>query len=105
CFVDNTFVFYLPLILYNAYSDFSLYGLLALVLISLNLSAINLFLSIVSLYFSIMEEKFRYLLKKNRSIRDTLIEDTLYLRNYSEKLQKNKEKDIRIAILTERNRI
>lgn len=105
CFFDTFFVFYLPLILYNMYLDFNLYSLLTLSLILLNFSPITLVLSTISIYFSIMEKRFNLILEENRITRDTLIEDTLCLKKYTEELQKDRDKNIHIAILTERNRI
>lgn len=42
---------------------------------------------------------------KNKIVRDSLKEDAIYLKKYNEQLKIDKEKNIYIAILTERNRI
>lgn len=52
-----------------------------------------------------MTEKFEVLLRENKAVRDELKEDTIYLRKYNEQLKIDREKNIHIAILTERNRI
>lgn len=105
CFTDNFFVFYLPLILYNIYLDFNIYSLLALILILINFSPVNLVVSIISIYLSIMTKEFNLILHENKITRDTLKEDALYLKRYNEQLKMDREKNIHIAILLERNRI
>lgn len=102
---DPLFVYYIPLILYNLYLDFKAYSLLALPLIFLDFSLINLINSVISLYLTMMTEKFEVLLRENKAVRDELKEDTIYLRKYNEQLKIDREKNIHIAILTERNRI
>jgi signal transduction histidine kinase len=104
-FSQNPFILYIPLILYNFYPDFGVYTLFYLPLISMNFSLMNLFISILSIYLTIMNKEHRQLLNEKREIRDQLREDTLYLQKYNEQLKKDKEKNIQIAILTERNRI
>ncbi|HLV10029.1 MAG TPA: histidine kinase [Halanaerobiales bacterium] len=104
-FLHNPFILYIPLILYNFYLDFGLYSLFYLPLISLNFSPLNLFISILSIYLAIMNKKHSQLLDGKREIRDQLREDTLYLQKYNEQLKKDREKNIQIAILSERNRI
>ncbi len=102
---DSLFIYYFPLILYNLYLDFKFHSLLALALILFDFSIINLISSAISLYLSIMTEKFEVLLRENKAARDELKEDTIYLRKYNEQLKIDREKNIHIAILTERNRI
>jgi len=52
-----------------------------------------------------MRKKFEMLLWENKTTRDELKEDAIYLKKYNEQLKKDREKNIQIAILTERNRI
>ncbi len=104
-FYDHLFIYYFPLVLYNLYFDFHFHSLLALPLILFDFSIINLISSAISLYLSIMTEKFEVLLRENKAARDELKEDTIYLRKYNEQLKIDREKNIHIAILTERNRI
>ncbi|SHI16066.1 sensor histidine kinase [Sporanaerobacter acetigenes] len=105
CFSHNLFVFYLPLILYNMCLDFKIYTLFTLPLVLMNSSIINLLSSIGAVYLSIMTKKYNIILDENKVVRDDLKEDTFYLKKYNEQLKIDKEKNIHIAILTERNRI
>lgn len=105
CFYDHIFIYYLPLILYNMYFDFSVYAFLVIILIFNEFSLLNLFVSLLSIYFSITSKKFEEFLKTNQIVRDELKEDTIYLKKYNKQLKIDREKNIHIAILTERNRI
>ena len=105
CFWNAKYMIFFPLILYNMYPDFKKYTLLALPLLLINPSILALLLAIMSLYLSIVTYKYNIMLEENKTIRDSLTEDTLYLRKYSEQLKVDREKNIHIAILTERNRI
>ena len=105
CFWNAKYMIFFPLILYNMYPDFKKYTLLALPLLLINPSILALLLAIMSLYLSIVTYKYNIMLEENKAIRDSLTEDTLYLRKYSEQLKVDREKNIHIAILTERNRI
>lgn len=105
CLYNNTFMFYLPLILYNIYIDFKFYSLISFFLILVNFSLSNLLASSISIYLSIMTDNFNLFLNKNKLIRDELREDTISLKKYNEQLKIDREKNIEIAILSERNRI
>ncbi len=105
CFFNNLFTLYLPLILYNMYLDFNIYTLLSMTLILIDFSVINLIISVASIYLSSMRKNFNTILEENKIVRDKLKEDTLYLKKYNEQLKIDREKNIHIAILTERNRI
>ena len=52
-----------------------------------------------------MAERFSLFLSENKITRDELKEDTIYLKKYNEQLKIDREKNIHIAVLTERNRI
>jgi len=52
-----------------------------------------------------MTKKYNQILDENKTVRDELKEDTFYLEKYNKQLLIDKEKNIHIAILTERNRI
>lgn len=105
CYFNNLFIFYLPLILYNMYIDFRIYSFFPIPLILINFSLLNLLISITSVYLSIMTNRFNHVLGESKIVRDELKEDTIYLKRYNEQLKVNEEKNIHIAILTERNRI
>ncbi|MCF6460386.1 hypothetical protein C3E88_04925 [Clostridium sp. Cult3] len=105
CFSDGLFLFYLPLILYNLYFDFPIYTLLSIPLLFMEFQLINFLMAIVSVYIAAMTKKHLILLDENKVVRDELKEETLYLQKYNEQLKIDKEKNIHIAILTERNRI
>lgn len=105
CLYNNSFVFYLPLILYNMYLDYNLYSFLPLLLILNNFFIMNLLVALISLYLSSMTLRFDLFIDENKIIRDELKEDTIYLKRYNEQLKIDREKNIHIAILTERNRI
>ncbi len=105
CFSNNLFIFYLPLILYNIYLDFAIYTLLAIPLFFMDFYILNFMTAVISIYFSAMREKYNMLLEENKIVRDELTEDTIYLIKYNEQLKIDREKNIEIAILTERNRI
>lgn len=104
-FYDSTFLFYFPLIFYNIYIDFKLYSLVSLILLLINFQPIILILSIISFYFSYTTDNIDSIVTEYRNVRDSLKEDALYLKKYNEQLQIDREKNIHIAILTERNRI
>lgn len=105
CIYDSFFIYYLPLIVYNMYSDFKIYSLFVLPLLLIDFSILNIILSTISIYLSIQTNSFDQFLNENRSIRDSLKEDAIYLRRYNEQLKIDREKNIHIAVLTERNRI
>lgn len=102
---DNMFLFYFPLIFYNMYIDFKNYSPFFLLLLFINFSPVILILSIVSYYFSHTTDSIDNIVNEYRNVRDNLKEDALYLKKYNEQLQIDREKNIHIAILTERNRI
>lgn len=104
-FYNNIFLYYLPLIFYNLYLDFKYYSLLSLALLLIDFSPIILIISFLSLYFSHSTATVENIVLEYRTMRDNLKEDTLYLKKYNEQLTLDREKNIHIAILTERNRI
>lgn len=105
CLYDSIFIYYLPLILYNLYLDFGIYIFLLMPMILIDFSPVNLLVSCLSIYLSATAKKFNIFLNENKLVRDELKEDTIYLRKYNEQLKIDREKNIHIAILTERNRI
>ncbi|MGO1819174.1 MAG: sensor histidine kinase [Senegalia sp. (in: firmicutes)] len=104
-FYDNIFLYYFPLILYNMYIDFKKTFFLFLPLLFMNLNILIVVLSFISIYLSISTDRLNEILIQNRSVRDKLKEDTLFLRKYNEQLKVDEEKNIQIALLEERNRI
>jgi len=102
---DPLFVYYLPLILYNIYLEFNLYTFFLIPFILRDFSMINLLVSCISVYLSAMTKKFNMFIEQNKAVRDELKENTIYLKKYNEQLKIDREKNIHIAILTERNRI
>lgn len=102
---DPLFIYYLPLILYNMYLDFNIYSFFIIPIILRDFSVINLLVSCISVYLSVMTKKFNIFLNQNKMVRDELKEDAIYLKKYNEQLKIDREKNIHIAILTERNRI
>lgn len=105
CFSYPLLIFYLPLILYNMYLDFKIYSLLLVPLNLIKPSIINLLLSVLAIYLAARTKKHNVVLEENKIVRDELKEDTFYLEKYNKQLKIDKEKNIHIAILTERNRI
>lgn len=105
CFYDKVFLFYFPLIFYNLYWDFRIYSFFSLGLLFLNPHPMILILSSLSIYLSKSSLDLEKILATNRYVRDNLKEDTLYLKKYNEQLKLDREKNIHIAVLTERNRI
>lgn len=105
CFSNSSFILYFPLILYNVYLDFGIFTIFTFTLILMNFSIANLLLSITAVYLSTMTKKYNQILDENKTVRDELKEDTFYLEKYNKQLLVDKEKNIHIAILTERNRI
>lgn len=85
--------------------DFKYYSLLSLFLLTVDFSPILLIISFLSFYFSSSSHKTEHIIGDYKLMRDSLKEDTLYLKKYNEQLTLDKEKNIHIAILTERNRI
>ena len=105
CFYNNFFIYYLPLILYNMYLDLGIYSLFSFILILTSSHPTNFFAGFIALYFTITSDKFYTFVEENKIVRDELKEDAIYLRKYNEQLKIDREKNIHIAILTERNRI
>ncbi|NLX61080.1 MAG: hypothetical protein GXZ06_00930 [Tissierellia bacterium] len=99
------FVLYIPLILYDLYVDFNIYAVFIFPLVLINFYPINLLLSIFSVYMAVITKKHQEILEENIRARDKIREDSLLLEKYNEQLKKDREKNIHIAILTERNRI
>lgn len=87
------------------YLDFNIYTFLAMPLILMDFSIINLIVAAISVYLSIMAKMFNKFIDENKAVRDELKEDAIYLKKYNEQLKIDREKNIHIAILTERNRI
>lgn len=104
-FYNNIFLYYLPLIFYNLYLDFKYYSLLSIILLLIDFAPIILIILFLSLYFSHSTDTVESIVLEYRNIRDNLKEDTLFLKKYNEQLTLDREKNIHIAILTERNRI
>lgn len=103
--INPTFIFYLPLILYNMYDDYHYFSFIPILFMLVSPSIPTIFLSFFSIYLSMMNIRFYTLMDKSTQVRDGLKEDALSLRRYNEQLNIDKEKDIHIAILSERNRI
>lgn len=102
---DIAFISYLPLILYNFYLDFKFYILFTIPLFFINFSLLSFLVAIISVYLSITTHSYQLFVDDNRIMRDNLKEDALYLKKYNEQLKVDREKNIHIAILSERNRI
>lgn len=105
CFFNPQYVIYAPLIIYNIYLDLGGYGAIIASLLSLYFSPVNLIFSLLSIYLSARSNDYNKLLDAAKYSHDSLLEDRFYLRKHNEQLEKDKEKNIHIAILTERNRI
>ena len=99
------FVLYIPVVVYDLHDDFNIFTVFTVPLIFTNYYPINLLLSIISVYISIITKKHKEILEENIKARDKIREDSLLLEKYNEQLKKDREKNIHIAILTERNRI
>lgn len=104
-FYDYLFLFYFPLIFYDMYLDFRFYSILFLPFLWVHFDPIIFLLFLLTLYLSKSTDRLEKTLKESRNVRDTLKEDALYLKKYNEQLKVDREKNIHIAILTERNRI
>nr|WP_300003913.1 histidine kinase [Tissierella sp.] len=105
CFFNKLFIPYLPLILYNMYIDFGIYSLSSFLLFFRDPNLVTIFAAFISLYLTITRDSFNRFTEDNKIVRDELKEDAIYLRKYNEQLKIDREKNIHIAILTERNRI
>lgn len=105
CLIDSTFISFMPLILYNFIIDFKITSIIYSILLIKDFSLLNLSISLLSIYISIRSYEYLELVNLNKNVRDNLREDALYLKKYNEKLKINEEKNIQIAVLTERNRI
>lgn len=99
------FLLYIPIVLYNLYNDFHIFTILYLPLLAINFSLENTILSIFSVYIAIITSKINEVIEENKISRDKIREDALLLEKYNKQLIKDREKNIHIAILTERNRI
>lgn len=104
-FLYPTYIYFLPLVLYNFYLDFKTYALIALIFVLKDFSIMNLLLISLSIYLASRSCEFDLFTYTNKKVRDELKEDANYLIKYNEQLKIDKEKDIHIAVLTERNRI
>ncbi len=102
---NNLFLYFVPIIFYNAIIDFKNITLLALLLLYNFTSILTIFISVLSIYLSYKKNEFEYIQIENKKVRDNLKEDTISLKSYNKQLIREYEKDIEIAILKERNRI
>ncbi|HHT96550.1 MAG TPA: hypothetical protein GXZ90_01480, partial [Clostridiales bacterium] len=87
------------------YLDLKGYTAITLTLLFLNFSPLTLMITLLSIYLSASTHDYNKRLYSTKLTHHSLIEDTFHLRNHNEQLEKDKEKNIHIAILTERNRI
>lgn len=104
-FFNDLFIYFLPLILYNSAIDLKIYSILYLPLFLINISPLNIVISIISIYLATRTDEYNKVLEDSKITRDELREDTISLKKYNEQLKIDREKNIQIAILTERNRI
>lgn len=102
---DSGYTYYLPLILYNLYLDFNYYIFFVSPFFLINFSFLGIFIAICSVYMSINTHRYHIFIEENKIVRDGLKEDTIYLKRFNEQLKIDREKNIHIAVLTERNRI
>lgn len=105
CFLNGSFIHFLPVVLYNMYLDFGVYSLFSSLLIFSDLYIADIFNFLLSFYLTVTSDRFNKFKEENKIVRDSLKEDTIYLKKYNEQLKIDREKNIHIAILTERNRI
>lgn len=103
--LEAKFIFFLPLIVYNLYIDYKLIVLIPIGLLLIKGYFISAIISLISLYLSYNRYAYFLTIEKNKSIRDDLKEDTISLQAYNRQLLIEREKNIEIAILEERNRI
>ena len=87
------------------YLDLRGYTAITSLLLLLHFSPLNLMIALLSIYLSVRTDDYNRLLDSTKSTYNSLIEDKFHLRNDNEQLEKDKEKNIHIGILTERNRI
>lgn len=85
--------------------NFKIYTFILLPLFLLQAYLPSFLISIIAIYLAYSTLQYNFLVDKNTATRDSLIEDTLYLRKYTDQLKVGKEKNVHIAVLTERNRI
>lgn len=102
---NQPLIMYVPLIVYDLYEDFKWFIILAMPLIFVDFYVENLMFSIFTAYISIITSKQNETLEENIRARDKIKEDSLLLQKYNEQLRKDREKNVHIAVLTERNRI
>lgn len=102
---DANFLALSPIILYNLYIDKQVTSLSIILLFFIRKNFILAFISLLSIYLSHNRYDYVRSLEKNKSIRDDLKEDTISLKKFNEQLIREREKNIEIAILEERNRI
>lgn len=102
---NNLFILFVPLILYNSVVELKTYSLLYLFLLLIKISPLNILISMLSMYLSIKTYEHNNLLEESKITRDELREDTISLKRFNEQLRIDRDKNIQIAILTERNRI
>lgn len=105
CIYKEIFLFFTPVILYNLYKDNKNFAMIiTLMLFQLN-TPLNFLVGLLSIYLSHQRLEFNRMVIENKAVRDNLKEDTISLQSYNQQLIREREKDIEIAILKERNRI
>lgn len=104
--VDPGFLYFLPLVIYNAYDDFGirLFPLFFLFFLYPG-SFLPAILSGLSVYFRYQEHRIEKLQEENHKISDDFRERLMQEELSRRRIESEKVKDIEIAVLRERNRI
>ena len=105
CIYNQIFLLYIPLVAYDLFKDYKFYAFISIPLTFVDFYPENLILFLFSAYISIINTKQIEIIEENLRTRDKIKEDSLLLGKHNEQLKKDKEKNVHIAILTERNRI
>lgn len=105
CIYNQIFFLYIPLVAYDLFKDYKFYAFSSIPLTFVDFYPENLILFLFSAYVSTINTKQIEIIEENLRTRDKIKEDSLLLEKHNEQLKKDEEKNVHIAILTERNRI
>lgn len=105
CLYDEVFIFFIPLFLYDLFIYNRMMSMIVTVFLIYDFNVYNLLLSMLAVYLAKQKVEYETLTIESKSIRDDLMENTMSLSSSNAQILADKEKDVQIAILNERNRI
>lgn len=104
-FYNKYFLFLAPLIFYNLSYKYKSLSIILTMFFLQTTGVFTSFISLLAIYLSSRRDEYKRMVRENKMVRDNLKEDTISLKAYNQQLIRERDKDVEIAILKERNRI